>query len=99
MVAGFLKMRNKKEFTNHMSSSQNNEESKGRVTLARARELLGDKDISDEELEKVLENLRTYCGIVYDVYKKVKQEAKENGDTINTIPAKEVNKNSIKDAA
>ena len=89
-----------------MSSNQNNEERKGKITLARARELLSDKDIPDEELKKLLENLRTFCSIVYDVYKKVKQEKeiepelKEEDISINVaISAKEVNKNSIKDAA
>ena len=88
-----------------MSRDEHSEESKGKVTLARARELLGDKDISDEELQKIIENLRTYCGIVYDVYKKVKQEAKvkpeakENTSTNTPIPAKEANKNNLKDAA
>ena len=82
-----------------MGSKNHNEENKGRVTLARARELLGNTDMPDEELEKLLENLRSFCGIVYDVYKKVKQDERENPDTISPIPAKEVNKNGIKNAA
>ena len=75
------------------------EESKNRITLARARELLGNIDMPDAELEKILENLRAYCGIVYDVYKKVKQETKEEAGIITPIRAKEVNKNGIKNAA
>ena len=89
-----------------MSWDEHSEESTGRVTLARARELLGDKDITDEELEKVLENLRSFCGIVYDVCRKMKAKDETGGETrehTGKIPPetgdKMLKKNNIKDAA
>lgn len=67
-----------------------------KLTLARARELLGNTDMPDAELEKVLENLRTYCSIVYEVQKKLKQAQKEiPTETERNTPEK----NKLKDAA
>jgi hypothetical protein len=86
-----------------MSENKDKQLTTAKVTLARARELLGNTTLSDAELEKVLENLRHYCTIVYEVTKKLKQnyieiQYKKEENTQNN----EVNtdkKHNIKDAA
>ncbi|MHB8261009.1 MAG: hypothetical protein ACYDCN_05295 [Bacteroidia bacterium] len=46
------------------------------ISLDRARALLGDDAIRDEELMEVMGNLKQFCGIVCAVYKeeKIKQQ-------------------------
>lgn len=39
------------------------------MSLERARELLGDVELTDEELKGLLENIRIFCGLVHDIYK------------------------------
>ena len=58
-----------------MSTPSHSTDNKGKVTLADARALLNDAEISDEELEKLLENLREFCSIIYQVHKKIKQNS------------------------
>jgi RNA processing factor Prp31 len=86
-----------------MSEYKDKQINTNRVTLARARELLGNTDMSDAELEKVLENLRTYCRIVYQVHQKIKQENKEflNNNSPNGIKDSKITaeKHNTKDAA
>ncbi|MFI5151460.1 MAG: hypothetical protein ACHQRM_17160 [Bacteroidia bacterium] len=38
------------------------------MTLERARELLGDVELTDEELKPLLENIRIFCELVHDIY-------------------------------
>ena len=47
------------------------------ISLERARELLGDAAISDEELIEIINNLKQFCGIICAVYKQEKKESKE----------------------
>ena len=47
------------------------------ISLERARELLGDAAISDEELIEVMNNLKQFCGIICAVYKQEKKEIKK----------------------
>ena len=77
-----------------------------KITITRARELLGNTTMPDIELEKVLENLRAYCGIVYCTHQKIKEQTKENTGNDLHNPAKEADKSNenkplhtIKDAA
>ena len=49
------------------------------ISLERARELLGDAAISDDELIKVMDNLKQFCGIVCAVYKQEKIKEKQKG--------------------
>ena len=86
-----------------MSEYKDKQLNANRVTLACARELLGNISIPDVELEKVLENLRTYCSIVYQVHQKIKQENKESNQDNNQTISKDVGiadkRHNIQDAA
>ena len=86
-----------------MSEYKDKQLNANRVTLACARELLGNTAMSDTELEKVLENLRMYCSIVYQVHQKIKQENKENKQDNNPVVSKDISstdkKHNIQDAA
>ena len=58
-----------------------NEEAVREVTLERARQLLKDKIITDEELKKVMDNLRAFCRIIIDIHQaqeKHKQTDEQN---------------------
>ncbi len=62
-------------------SNLKNEEEITEVTLERARELLGNKTISDVELKKLMDNLRAFCRIVIDIegsQKKNEQKEEQN---------------------
>ena len=48
------------------------------ISLERARELLGDDAISDEELIEIMNNLKQFCGIICAVYKQEKIENKKD---------------------
>jgi hypothetical protein len=50
------------------------EEDSKHISLDRARELLGDTAISDEELIQVMDNLKQFCSIVSAVYKQEKRK-------------------------
>lgn len=54
----------------------NKNESVKEVTLERARELLNNKSISDEELKKLMNNLRAFCRIVIEIRQSVEQKNK-----------------------
>ena len=64
------------------------------ISLERARKLLGDAAISDEELIEVMNNLKQFCGIICAVYK---QENKENKKV--EIKKNEDEQKGAKDAA
>lgn len=57
------------------------EESVKEVTLDRARELLKNKSIGDEELKKLMDNLRAFCRIVIDIHDKQEKEKKVKEQT------------------
>jgi hypothetical protein len=44
--------------------SENNED----LSLEKARELLDDKNISDEELEKLIKCIKIFCKVAYQLY-------------------------------
>ena len=50
------------------------EEEVKEVTLERARELLKNKSIGDEELKKLMDNLRAFCRIVISIQQKQEKE-------------------------
>ena len=66
------------------------------ISLDRARELLGDAAISDEELIEVMNNLKQFCGIICAVYK---QEKKENKNAEIENKKVEGGQKGVKDAA
>ena len=45
------------------------------LSLERAKALLGDKEISDERLTKVLEQVKAFCKVAYQLYSKNESEA------------------------
>ena len=49
------------------------------ISLDRAREVLGDDAISDEELIEVMNNLKQFCGIICAVYKQEKKKETQKG--------------------
>lgn len=52
----------------------NKKESVKEVTLERARELLNNKSISDEELKKLMNKLRAFCRIVIEIRQSIEQK-------------------------
>jgi len=44
------------------------------VSLERAKELLKNKSIGDEELKKLMDNLRAFCRIVISIQQKQEKE-------------------------
>jgi len=64
------------------------------ISLERARELLGNAAIGDEELIEIINNLKQFCGIICAVYK---QENKENKKV--EIEKNEDGQKGVKDAA
>ena len=43
-------------------------ENKNILTLEKARELLGDNNISDEKLEKIISSIKVFCKVAYEMY-------------------------------
>lgn len=83
-----------------MNEKEHREEEGGsKISLARARELLGDNAISDEDLKKVIENLNIFCGIVYDIYKKIKRDRESDRFNEDTENGEENKGFDYKDAA
>jgi hypothetical protein len=60
------------------------------ISLERARELLGDNDISDEELTKIISDLRLFGNILYSIHIAGKEKQIENNSG---------NGKNVKDAA
>ncbi len=58
----------------------NTKEKNKELTLERARELINDYEISDAELKEVIENIKIFCEIVYDIFKKQQLEKQLNSD-------------------
>lgn len=52
----------------------NKKESVKEVTLERAKELLNNKSISDEDLKKLMNNLRAFCRIVIEIRQSIEQK-------------------------
>lgn len=64
--------------------SEKENENKEELTLEKARELLGDNDISDEKLEKIINSIKVFCKVAYELYSE-EQNQKVNNETDNII--------------
>ena len=53
------------------------------ITLERARELIGNKDISEEQLKKILDKLKVFCNVAYQLYQKKDSLPNEEHGNIN----------------
>ena len=67
--------------------NDNNKETKGELTLEKARELLGTNEnnetLSDEKLEKIINSIKVFCKIAYELYSEEQNQKVKNGtDTI-----------------
>ena len=58
-----------------------NDRNNNEITIERARELLNDYEISDTELTEILQNIKTFCEITYDIFRK--QQEAYNSDEEN----------------
>ncbi|MBS1634315.1 MAG: hypothetical protein JST26_00235 [Bacteroidetes bacterium] len=58
------------------------------VTLERARELLKNKNIGDEELTKLMSNLRAFCRILIDIH-QTHEKKKRVEEHVETTELKE----------
>ena len=67
--------------------NDNNKETKGELTLEKARELLGTNEnnetLSDEKLEKTINIIKVFCKVAYELYSEEQnQKVKNEHDTI-----------------
>mgnify|MGYP003387950659 CR=1 FL=1 len=67
--------------------NDNNKETKGELTLEKARELLGknenDETLSDEKLEKIINSIKVFCKVAYELYSEQQnQKLKSEQETI-----------------
>ncbi len=67
--------------------NDNNKETKGELTLEKARGLLGTNEnnetLSDEKLEKIINSIKVFCKIAYELYSEEQNQKVKNGtDTI-----------------
>jgi hypothetical protein len=67
--------------------NDNNKETKGELTLEKARELLGTNEnnepLSDEQLEKIINSIKVFCKVAYELYSEEQnQKVKNEHDTI-----------------
>lgn len=53
------------------------------ITLERARELIADKDMSEERLKKILESVKVFCNVAYGLYQKKDDPADDEPDKKN----------------
>ena len=62
--------------------NDNNKETKGELTLEKARELLGknenNKTISDVELEKIINSIKVFCKVSYELYSEEQDKKTPN---------------------
>ena len=45
------------------------------LSLDKAHEILGDTQISDEELNKIIQSVRIFCKIAYELYAEQQEKA------------------------
>ncbi|MBA3682440.1 MAG: hypothetical protein H0W73_14950 [Bacteroidetes bacterium] len=70
-------------------------EHKGELTLENARGLLNDKTMSDERLEKIINSIKIFCKVAYDLYveeqnKKEEQLEIDNVTSLHSKPTQEL---------
>jgi hypothetical protein len=53
------------------------------ISLERARELIGDKDMSEEQLQKILNKIKVFCNVAYQLYQKKDSFPNEGENNIN----------------
>jgi hypothetical protein len=76
-----------KEIELRERENDNNKETKGELTLEKARELLGTNEnnepLSDEQLEKIINSIKVFCKVAYELYSEEQnQKVKNERDTI-----------------
>jgi hypothetical protein len=67
--------------------SERENESENELTLEKARELLGEesnKTISDEKLEQIINSIKVFCKVAYELYSE-EQNQKVINETNNII--------------
>lgn len=61
-------------------------EHKGELTLENSRELLNDKTMSDERLEKIINSIKIFCKVAYELYSNEQEKKIEQIEIDNIIP-------------
>lgn len=84
--------------------NDNNKETKGELTLEKARELLekneNNEPLSDEQLEKIINSIKVFCKVAYELYSEQQnQKAKNEHDTIIELYPIEGEQQQLKEAA
>ncbi|MDP3146525.1 MAG: hypothetical protein Q8T03_05800 [Bacteroidota bacterium] len=84
--------------------NDNNKETKGELTLEKARGLLGtnenNKPLSDEQLEKIINSIKVFCKVAYELYSEEQnQKLKNEHDTIVELYPIEGEQEQLKEAA
>ena len=84
--------------------NDNNKETKGELTLEKARELLGknenDETLSDEKLEKIINSIKVFCKVAYELYSEEQnQKLKTEQETIIELYPIEGEQQQLKEAA
>jgi hypothetical protein len=59
------------------------------LTLEKARELLGKKEISDEQLLEIVNAVKVFCKIAYELYAKEQEQLKILDENSRAIPLSE----------
>jgi len=67
------------------------------LTLEKARELLGKKEISDERLQEVVYAVKVFCKIAYELYAKEQEQLKIVDENSRIVPLNE--EDELQDAA
>jgi hypothetical protein len=84
---------------NELKLIEEKNESKEELTLDNARALLEDKNRSDEQLEKIINSIKIFCKVAYELYSE-EQEKKEGQIEIdNVIPLHSEPSQQLKEAA
>lgn len=61
------------------------------LTLEKARELLGKKEISDKQLQEIVAAVKVFCKIAYELYAKEQEQLKIVDENSRIIPLNEDN--------
>lgn len=66
--------------------NNNNKETKGELTLEKARDLLGtnenDETLSDDKLEKIINSIKVFCKVAYELYSEEQNQKLKNKQEI-----------------
>lgn len=73
--------------------TQKKKENKDELTLEKARELLKDKTISDEKLNKIINGIKIFCKVAYELYNEEQnQKAIQRENNIIELHPEELKK-------